>query len=54
MGGMSRQAMIFGMSLALPYAAVPVASLLAAIQLLLVALRDQGRFVPIDIAEGAE
>lgn len=53
-GGMSRQAMIFGMSLALPYAAVPVASLLAAIQLLLVALRDQGRFVPIDITEGAE
>ena len=54
MGGMSRQAMIFGMSLALPYAAVPVASLLAAIQLLLVALRDQGRFVPIDLTEGAE
>jgi len=28
--------------------------LLAAIQLLLVALRDQGRFVPVDLAEGAE
>ncbi|OSQ31137.1 TRAP transporter small permease [Thalassospira sp. MCCC 1A03138] len=53
-GGMRRQAMIFGMTLMLPYAAVPVASLLAAIQLLLVALRDQGRFVPIDLAEGAE
>ncbi|KZD01415.1 MULTISPECIES: TRAP transporter small permease subunit [unclassified Thalassospira] len=53
-GGMRRQAMIFGMSLALPYAAVPVSALLAAIQLLLVALRDQGRFVPVDLAEGAE
>ena len=53
-GGMRRQAMIFGMSLALPYAAVPVSALLAAIQLLLVALRDQGRFVPADLAEGAE
>lgn len=52
--GMRRQAMIFGMSLALPYAAVPVASLLAAIQLLLVALRDQGRFIPVDLAEGSE
>jgi len=46
--------MIFGMSLALPYAAVPVSASLAAIQLLLVALRDQGRFVPVDLAEGAE
>ncbi|OSQ48852.1 TRAP transporter small permease [Thalassospira alkalitolerans] len=53
-GGMRRQAMIFGMSLMLPYAAVPVASLLAAVQLLLVALRDQGRFVPVELAEGAE
>ena len=53
-GGMRRQAMIFGMSLALPYAAVPVSALLAAIQLLLVALRDQGRFIPVDLAEGAE
>lgn len=54
MGGMRRQAMIFGMSLALPYAAVPVSALLAAIQLLLVALRDQGRFIPVDLTEGAE
>ncbi|HAI31194.1 MULTISPECIES: TRAP transporter small permease [unclassified Thalassospira] len=52
--GMRRQAMIFGMSLGLPYAAVPVSALLAAIQLLLVALRDQGRFIPADLAEGAE
>lgn len=50
-GGLRRHAMIFGMSLALPYAAVPVSALLATIQLFLVALRDQGRFVPSDLAE---
>jgi len=35
--------MIYGMSKALPFAAVPVASALAAVQLALVALRDQAR-----------
>lgn len=54
LGGMKRHAMIFGMTLALPYAAVPVSALLAAIQLLLVALRDQGRYIPVDLTEGAE
>jgi len=39
----SRQfAMIFGISMAMPYASVPVASLLAAVQLLLVGYRDMG------------
>lgn len=39
----SRQfAMIFGISMAMPYASVPVASLMAAIQLLLVGYRDRG------------
>ncbi len=35
--------MIYGMSKALPFAAVPVASALAALQLALVAIRDQAR-----------
>lgn len=35
--------MIYGMSKALPFAAVPVGATLAAVQLLLVALRDQAR-----------
>ncbi len=41
-GGSNRQAMIFGMTLAMPFAAIPVSSAIAAIQVLLVALRDQG------------
>ncbi len=41
-GGASRQAMIFGMTLALPFAAVPVSAGLAMVQLLLTALRDLG------------
>lgn len=36
--------MIYGMSKALPFAAVPVAAALACIQLVLVAIRDQARF----------
>ncbi|MDA7963658.1 TRAP transporter small permease [Ruegeria sp.] len=41
-GGASRQAMIFGMSLTLPFAAVPTASALCLLQIILVALRDSG------------
>ncbi|MFC6490428.1 TRAP transporter small permease [Nitratireductor sp. GCM10026969] len=40
--GQTRQAMIFGLSLGPAYAAVPVAAGLAAVQLLLVLLRDLG------------
>ena len=36
--------MVFGMSKALPFAAVPVAAALACMQLALVAVRDQARF----------
>ena len=42
LGGMTRQAMIFGMSLGPAYAAVPVAAGLACVQLALVILRDLG------------
>ena len=41
-GGSSRQAMIFGMTLALPFAAIPVSAGLAMLQLVLTAIRDQG------------
>lgn len=41
-GGASRQAMIFGMTLALPFAAVPVSAALAMLQLVLSAIRDLG------------
>ena len=44
--GSGRQAMIFGMTMALPFAAVPVAAIMACLQLILVALRDQGNFLP--------
>ncbi len=38
--GAKQFAMIFGMSMAIPYASVPVASLLACIQILLTGIRD--------------
>ena len=41
-GGASRQAMIFGMTLALPFAAIPVSAGLAMLQLILTAVRDLG------------
>lgn len=41
-GGASRQAMIFGMSLGPAFAAIPVAAALAGLQLILVILRDLG------------
>ena len=39
--GLGRFTMIYGMSKALPFAAVPAAAALAAVQLVLVAIRDQ-------------
>lgn len=42
-GGARQFTMIYGMSKALPYAAVPIAAGLAAVQLVLVAIRDQAR-----------
>lgn len=37
--------MIFGMTLTMPFAAIPVASAVAAVQVLLVAMRDQGEVI---------
>ncbi len=42
-GGRDQLTMIYGLTKALPYAAVPVATALAFVQLLLVAVRDQGQ-----------
>ncbi|WP_419905849.1 TRAP transporter small permease [Kiloniella sp.] len=42
-GGSSRQAMIFDMTLAMPFAAIPVSAAIAALQVLFVAFRDQGQ-----------
>ncbi len=42
--GASRYTMIYGMTKSLPFAAVPVASALACLQLILVAIRDQVYF----------
>lgn len=39
--GLSRFTMIYGMNKALPFAAVPVSAALAAVQIVLVAIRDQ-------------
>ena len=41
--GAKQFAMIFGMSMAVPYASVPVASLLACVQIVLAGIRDAGR-----------
>lgn len=51
MGGASRQAMIFGMTLGPAYAAIPTSAGLAFIQLVLVTLRDQGNHTLRDRAE---
>jgi TRAP-type C4-dicarboxylate transport system permease small subunit len=40
--GAKQFAMIFGMSMAIPYASVPVSSLLACIQIILACIRDAG------------
>lgn len=50
-GGASRFAMIFGMSMAPAFAAVPVAAGLTAIQLLLCMIRDRGRYAIRDQAQ---
>jgi len=51
MTGAKQFAMIFDMSMAIPYASVPVASLLAAIQLVLVGIRDRGRLLHLESHE---
>jgi len=43
--GSNRQAMIFGMTLLFPFAAIPAASAVCAAQTLLVALRDRGTLI---------
>lgn len=42
--GLTRFTMIFGVTKALPFAAVPVSAALASVQLMLVAVRDQAAF----------
>ena len=51
--GAGRQAMIFGTSLRPYYAAIPVAALIASIQLVLVLIRDLGEHSEPAIEEGA-
>jgi TRAP-type C4-dicarboxylate transport system permease small subunit len=51
--GAKQFAMIFGMSMAIPYASVPVSSLLACIQIVLAGIRDAGR-IDQDLAENAK
>ena len=53
MGGASRQAMIFGVSLLPFYAAVPVAAAVASVQLALVLVRDLGTHLELQPDEGA-
>lgn len=43
--GANRQAMIFGMTLLVPFMAIPVSAAICAIQTLLVAMRDQGALI---------
>lgn len=50
--GAPRQAMIFGMSLAPFYAAIPVAAAIASIQMLLVLIRDLGGHLEITSGDG--
>ncbi|MEM6637175.1 MAG: TRAP transporter small permease [Pseudomonadota bacterium] len=50
--GSPRQAMIFGMSLAPFYAAIPVAAAIASVQMVLVVLRDLGAHLEQIPAEG--
>ena len=49
--GMKQFAMIFDMSMAMPYASVPVASLLACVQIVLVGIRDFGSLRAIEPQE---
>lgn len=50
--GATRQAMIFGMSLAPFYAAIPVAAAIASVQMVLVLVRDLGTHLEYTPAEG--
>lgn len=50
--GAARQAMIFGMSLAPFYAAIPVAAAIASVQMVLVLIRDLGTHLEHIPAEG--
>ncbi|MCZ4273824.1 TRAP transporter small permease [Maritalea porphyrae] len=52
--GGNRQAMIFGMTLLFPFAAIPVAGAICAIQTLLVALRDRGELITPSVTGMAE
>ncbi|MEM7043356.1 MAG: TRAP transporter small permease [Pseudomonadota bacterium] len=57
--GAKQFAMIFGMSMAIPYASVPVSALLACIQIVLAGIRDAGRLdqgggTPPDIDDDAD
>ena len=51
-GGASRQAMIFGMSLAPFYAAIPAAAAIASVQMALVLVRDLGGHLETIPADG--
>ena len=52
--GGRRMTMIYDIPKSVPFAAVPTASLLAAIQLTLVAVRDQAALMPVPDCESAE
>ncbi len=54
--GAKQFAMIFGMSMAIPYASVPVSALLACVQIVLAGIRDAGRLdqTQPDVERGAE
>ena len=52
--GAKRQAMIFGISLAIPFAAVPVAAAIACLQQILVGIRDLGKYSATGSAEEIE
>lgn len=53
-GGLNRQAMVFGLSLAPVFAAIPAAAGLSAVQLALVMLRDLGKNAVSGDLAGAE
>lgn len=50
--GAKQFAMIFGMSMAIPYASVPVSALLACVQIVLAGIRDAGKLDHDDIEPG--
>ena len=50
--GMQRMTMIYSMPKSIPFASVPVACLLACVQLVLVAVRDQAKMLAEPGSEG--